>query len=136
MRKLITKTIFKPYISSLLEEKAAHVGLTPDSLKIRVRDALLALTWAERVEFIYTLEAELTRMRVDISGVLPFDATPESISPTEIGHIFRYVMLSRPDLNQQITALAGAIDPRINSSIIAAHPGGNSLEPEEIDLYD
>jgi hypothetical protein len=66
-----------------------------DDVKNTVRDALLLMTWAERVEFIQALEFEMRRENLSITHYLiPLGIPgmrPEELTPTEVGHLVRFL---------------------------------------------
>ena len=68
-----------------------------DDVKNTVRDALLLMTWAERVEFIQALESEMRREDLSITHYLiPLGIpgmTPEELTPIEVGHLVRFLKI-------------------------------------------
>lgn len=68
-----------------------------DDVKTTVRDALLVMTWAERVEFIQALELEMRRADLSITHYLiPLGIPgmwPEELTPTEVGHLVRFLKI-------------------------------------------
>ena len=66
-----------------------------DDVKNIVRDALLLMTWAERVEFIQALELEMRRENLSITHCLIPLGIPgmraEELTPTEVGHLVRFL---------------------------------------------
>jgi hypothetical protein len=74
--------------------------LNPDDLKSVVRDGLVSMTIAERAEFLGALEAEMSLLGLDIRAYLiPLGIpgrSPEDLTPTEVGHLVRYLKINVP----------------------------------------
>ena len=70
-----------------------------DHLKNVVRDGLISMK-AGRIEFIQALETEMRRSNLSISSYLiPLGiiaSTPEELTPTEIGHLVRFLKIIVP----------------------------------------
>lgn len=71
-----------------------------NELKEVVRDGLVAMTTAEREEFIRTLEAEMRRAGQNMRAYLiPLGIpgrSPEDLTPTEVAHMIRFLKLNVP----------------------------------------
>ena len=81
-----------------------------DDVKTIVRDALLLMTWPERVEFIQALESEMRRENLSIANYLiPLGIPgmrPEELTPTEVGHLVRFL---KRHVLQAVTAVERAL---------------------------
>jgi hypothetical protein len=94
----------------------AHIGrvtigeMDPNELKNMVRDGLVALTLPERDQFIQQLEAEMTRIKLHMRAYLiPLGIpgrSPEELTPTEIGHLIRFLKMNVP---QSLSAIERAM---------------------------
>lgn len=71
-----------------------------DHLKNVVRDGLISMKADGRIEFIQALETEMRRSNLSISAYLiPLGiiaSTPEELTPTEIGHLVRFLKIIVP----------------------------------------
>jgi hypothetical protein len=80
--------------------KNDKVALDPNELKAAVRDALGSMEIPERATFIAELEHEMRRLNLDIRAYLvPLGIpgrSPEDLTPTEVGHLVRYLKLNVP----------------------------------------
>ncbi len=83
--------------------RMARAGQTkpdPTELKSIVRDGLVAMTMAEREEFIQALEAEMRRVNLNMRAYLiPLGIpgrSPEDLTPTEVGHLIRFLRINVP----------------------------------------
>ena len=74
--------------------------LDPTELKSIVRDGLVAMTMADREEFIQALEAEMRRVNLNMrSYLIPLGIpgrSPEDLTPTEVGHLIRFLRINVP----------------------------------------
>jgi hypothetical protein len=74
--------------------------LGPDELKSLVRDGLVAMNMAEREGFFETLKVEMKSIGLDIRKYLvPLGIpgrSPEDLTPTEIGHLVRFLKINVP----------------------------------------
>ncbi|MEW6212163.1 MAG: hypothetical protein AB1631_27655 [Acidobacteriota bacterium] len=75
-------------------------SFNPDELKSFVRDGLMAMSQAEREEFIQTLQAEVREANIRLSSYLvPLGIpgrSPNDLTPTEVGHLVRYLKINAP----------------------------------------
>ena len=75
-------------------------AMSPDEAKGLVRDGLLVMTIAERVDFIRALADELRRESITMSAYLiPLGisgTSPEELTPTEVGHLVRFLKINLP----------------------------------------
>ena len=80
--------------------KANQIQLDPNELKGVIRDGLANMTMSDREEFIRTLEAEMRRISLNVRAYLiPLGIpgrTPEDLTPSEVGHLVRYLKLTVP----------------------------------------
>jgi len=71
-----------------------------DHLKSVVRDGLISMNFDARIEFIRELEAEMRRSHLSMRAYLiPLGisaSTPEELTPTEVGHLIRFLKLIVP----------------------------------------
>lgn len=71
-----------------------------NSVKALVRDYLISIKFEERAEFIQSLETEMQRESLSIRAYLiPLGIpgiTAEDLSPTDVGHLVRYLQASVP----------------------------------------
>ncbi|MCI0487278.1 MAG: hypothetical protein L0229_11840 [Blastocatellia bacterium] len=76
-------------------------SLDPNELKGVVRDGLVSMTLTDREEFIRTLEAEMRRISLNVrSYLIPLGIpgrTPDDLTPTEVGHLIRYLKINVPN---------------------------------------
>lgn len=74
--------------------------LDGDHLKNVVRDGLISMNADGRIEFIQALETEMRRSNLSMSAYLiPLGimaSTPEELTPTEIGHLVRFLKIIVP----------------------------------------
>jgi hypothetical protein len=75
-------------------------GLGPEELKGLVRDGLVLMNMAEREAFFETLDREMRTVGLNVRKYLvPLGIpgrSPEDLTPTEIGHIVRYLKINEP----------------------------------------
>src|SRR5215467_1462556 len=80
--------------------------LSPDELKGIVRDGLVSMTIAERAGFLEAMEAEMSLLGLDIRAYLiPLGIpgrSPEDLTPTEVGHLLRYLKINVPKSGRAI----------------------------------
>ena len=85
---------------------ASFDRLTPDELKALVRDGLVSMNMAERETFIQALEGEIEKFGFNIrSYLVPLGIpgrSPEDFTPTEVGHLVRYLKINVPTLGAAI----------------------------------
>src|ERR1041384_2685566 len=102
-------------IQSMNGAKKTFAYLDPNEIKSIVRDGLAKMTLADREEFIQILEAEMKRSNLNLRAYLvPLGIpgrTPEELTPTEVGHLIRFLKLNVP---QAMTAVENALG-RCNS---------------------
>ena len=79
-------------------EEIKWSALDANELKTTVRDGLVAMNMTEREEFIGTLEAEMRRAGLNMRAYLvPLGIpghSPEELTPTEVGHLIRFLKLN------------------------------------------
>jgi len=72
----------------------------PERVEGRDSDGLANMTMSDREEFIRTLEAEMRRISLNVRAYLiPLGIpgrTPEDLTPSEVGHLVRYLKLTVP----------------------------------------
>lgn len=71
-----------------------------DDLGSLIRDQLTSKSFAERASFVETLTLELRRLNLSIGVYLallgiPRD-DPQEVTPTELGHLIRFLLLNVP----------------------------------------
>jgi hypothetical protein len=75
-------------------------SLGPDELKSLVSSALVSMKIPEREDFVRSLEIEMRRANFDMRGYLvPLGipgCSPEELTPTEIGHLIRFLKMVVP----------------------------------------
>jgi hypothetical protein len=80
--------------------KSSTEGDIMNNVKALVRDYLISIKFEERAEFIRSLEAEMSREKLSIRAYLiPLGIpgiTAEDLSPTDVGHLVRYLQTSVP----------------------------------------
>jgi hypothetical protein len=80
--------------------RPGRIEMDPNELKNNVRDGLVAMTMAEREEFIQALGAELKRISINMRAYLvPLGIparSPEDLTPTEVGHLIRFLKINVP----------------------------------------
>lgn len=73
-------------------------ALDANELKAIVLDGLVAMNLSEREEFIANLEAEMRRAGLNMRAYLvPLGIpghSPEELTPTEVGHLIRFLKLN------------------------------------------
>lgn len=73
-------------------------ALDANELKATVRDGLVGMNMTDREEFIGTLEAEMRRAGLNMRAYLvPLGIpghSPEELTPTEVGHLIRFLKLN------------------------------------------
>ncbi len=83
---------------SLNGNKKTFAYLDPNEIKTVVRDGLGKMTIADREEFIQILEAEMKRSSLNLRAYLvPLGIpgrTPEELTPTEVGHLIRFLKIN------------------------------------------
>ena len=87
-------------------------SLDPNELKGVVRDGLVSMTISDREEFIRALETEMRRASLNMRlYLIPLGIpgrSPEDLTPTEVGHLIRYLKINVPQAMPAIEqALAG-----------------------------
>jgi hypothetical protein len=96
-----------------------------DELKASVRDGLVALNLAEREEFIGTLEAEMRRAGLNMrSYLIPLGIpgrSPEDLTPTEVGHMVRFLKLNVPQAMPAIERALGRYESFAVSTDVKGH---------------
>jgi hypothetical protein len=97
--------------------------LGPEELKALVRDGLVAMNMAEREAFFEALDRQMKSIGLDIRKYLvPLGIpgrSPEDLTPTEIGHIVRYLKINVP---QAMPAVAKALS-RFTAFVEKVQPG-------------
>ncbi len=82
-------------------------SITADELKNTVRDGMFAMSLPEREIFYNELEASLKKVGLDlVSYVIPLGITgrsAEDLTPTEVGHLLRYLRINVPKSAPVIT---------------------------------
>ena len=82
-------------------------SITADELKSIVRDGMFAMNLSEREVFYNELEASLKKIGLDlVSYVIPLGITgrsAEDLTPTEVGHLVRYLRINVPKASSVIT---------------------------------
>lgn len=72
--------------------------LDPNEIKTVVRDGLSKMTNTDREEFIQVLESEMKRSNLNLRAYLvPLGIpgrTPEELTPTEVGHLIRFLKIN------------------------------------------
>ena len=90
---------------------ASRIVLDPNDLKSVVRDGLVSMTMAEREEFIQVLEAEMRRANLNMRAYLiPLGIpgrSPEDLTPTEVGHLVRFLKINVPQAMPAIERAMG-----------------------------
>lgn len=75
-------------------------SLDPDDLKNVVRDELVLMSKTDREVFVQVLEIEMERANFSMrSYLVPLGIpgrTPAELTPTEIGHLVRFLKISVP----------------------------------------
>ena len=75
-------------------------SISPDDLKSLVRDGVSGMTPADRELFYTEMETSLRKTGIDLSSyVIPLGITgrsAEDLTPTEIGHLLRYLRINVP----------------------------------------
>ena len=86
--------------------RTGQAVLDPNDLKSMVRDGLVSMTMADREEFIQTLEGEMRRANLNMRAYLiPLGIpgrSPEDLTPTEVGHLVRFLKINVPKATQAI----------------------------------
>ena len=81
--------------------------ITADELKSVVRDGMFAMTPPEREAFYTEMESSLKKVGLDlIVYVIPLGITgrsAEDLTPTEVGHLLRYLRINEPKASSVIT---------------------------------
>ena len=99
-------------------------SLGPDDLKNVVRDGLVAMNLAERGSFFEALERDMEKIGLDVRKYLvPLGIpgrSPEDLTPTEVGHLVRYLKINVPKS-------ASAIAKTISRFNVFAEKSGNKL---------
>ena len=105
----IKVTIMKRNVQNKSSAVAGPVDLksiTADELKGIVRDGMFAMTAPEREAFCEELQASLKKVGLDlVSYVIPLGITgrsAEDLTPTEIGHLLRYLRINVPKASSVI----------------------------------
>lgn len=74
--------------------------LKPDEIKLVVRDVLAPMTTADRSSFILALESELRSANLSMRSYLFLlgisAASPEELTPSDIGHFVRFLKINMP----------------------------------------
>ena len=77
-------------------------SLNPDEVRRLVRDGLVSMEMTERENFIQALDIEMRRSHFDIRAFLiPLGIpgrSPEDLTPTEVGHLIRFLLMIRPNV--------------------------------------
>src|SRR5690349_17779299 len=75
-------------------------SLGPDEVRSVVRDGLISMGMAERVVFVQTLCVGMRRVHFDLRAhPVPLGIPgrcPEDLTPTEVGHLIRYLKMTAP----------------------------------------
>lgn len=75
-------------------------GLGPDEVKNIIRDGLVGMNISEREVFFEILDGEMRSLGLDVRKYLvPLGIpgrSPEDLTPTEIGHLVRYLKINAP----------------------------------------
>jgi len=75
-------------------------GLGPDELKSVIRDGLVGMNMSEREAFFEALDGEMSLFGLDVRKYLvPLGIpgrSPEDLTPTEVGHLVRYLKINVP----------------------------------------
>src|ERR671927_232989 len=90
--------------------RISRTSIDPNELKGIVRDGLVAMTMADREEFIQSLETEMRRANLNMRAYLiPLGIpgrSPDDLTPTEVGHLVRFLKINVP---QAMTAVEKAM---------------------------
>jgi len=104
--------------------KHVYDTLDANELKSVVRDGLVSMTPAEREEFIKVLDSEMKRVKLSMRAYLVPLGIParsvEELTPTEVGHLVRYLKLTVPE---SIRAIERAVAKYPAFAAGAAHNG-------------
>jgi hypothetical protein len=94
------RTMAKKIQTKNQASKTSRMQLDPNELKGVIRDGLANMSMPDREEFIRTLEAEMRRISLNVRAYLiPLGIpgrTPEDLTPSEVGHLVRYLKLTVP----------------------------------------
>ena len=86
--------------------KKTFATIDPNELKAIVRDGLSVMAMPDREEFIQVLETEMKRSHLNLRAYLiPLGIpgrTPEELTPTEVGHLIRFLKIN---VDQAIKAI-------------------------------
>jgi hypothetical protein len=87
-----------------IDSKAAN------DLRSLIRDQFTSKSFAERASFVATLTLELRRINLSIGVYLallgiPRD-DPQEVTPTEVGHLIRFLLLNVPQARSAIAKAA------------------------------
>jgi hypothetical protein len=86
--------------------KKTFATIDPNELKAIVRDGLSVMAMPDREEFIQVLETEMKRSHLNLRAYLiPLGIpgrTPEELTPTEVGHLIRFLKIN---VNQALKAI-------------------------------
>lgn len=121
--RIAGKRIEKCGTGNLPLAETAVASLHPDALKKWVRDTLAALTTPDRGDFIQSLDRELRRCRLNVRAYLvPLGIpaqNPEELTPTEIGHLIRYLKMvvpqAMPAVERVVSAYVRFAEERLSS---------------------
>jgi hypothetical protein len=95
--------------SQVLKPPSGSLG--PDELKNNVREGFSAMEIHERTAFIQELESEMKRIHLDLrSYLVPLGIpgrSPEDLTPTEVGHLIRFLKLNIPQAMSAVEKAMG-----------------------------
>lgn len=102
--------------------RSSQTQLDPNELKGVIRDGLSNMSMPDREEFIRTLEAEMRKISLNVRAYLiPLGIpgrSPEDLTPSEVGHLIRYLKLTVPQAMPAVeramgryTVFSGSAEP-------------------------
>jgi hypothetical protein len=110
--KKMAKNINTKRMQSRNQVSTTGLGsLDPNELKSLVRDGLVAMNMTDREDFIQGLETEMRRASLNMRAYLiPLGIpgrSPEDLTPTEVGHLIRFLKINVPQAMQAIERALG-----------------------------
>jgi hypothetical protein len=110
--KKMAKNINTKRMQSRNQVSTTGLGsLDPNDLKSLVRDGLVAMNMTDREDFIQGLETEMRRASLNMRAYLiPLGIpgrSPEDLTPTEVGHLIRFLKINVPQAMQAIERALG-----------------------------
>ena len=89
-------------------------SLGPDELKSLFSRALISMKIAQRADFIRALATEMRRVNMNIRAFLvPLGipgSSPDELTPTEVGHLVRFLKINLPKAMPIIESVASRYD--------------------------